>query len=239
MVKFLFGLVFVLVVVTLVPVTFLGLVPGLSKLVGAGPKDLGIKILKEDSLAVFSKTGVEIVAMPKNTTPDQDFVLEGTKEADLTFSSKELTALTNNRSWKNFPVKEVQIKIDKDGAIECSGILVISKVLPYAMALGYSEEEIADVLKKYRIPQLEAPFYIKGTGSAEQNAVKIEATSVQIGAVPLPDKLVAQANREAESLLNSLILKNSQSFFAEIVAFSNDAMRFKGRLPEKEYVVTE
>lgn len=111
MIKALFGIIVFLLLLVLIPLTALGLVPGLSSLVGAGPRDLGIKINVEDSVRARTKVGTEIISLPKNTDPKDDFVLEGKRDADLTMDSHELTAHSNNRPWKNYPVKNLQIKI--------------------------------------------------------------------------------------------------------------------------------
>jgi hypothetical protein len=237
--KFLVVLGLVILVVALVPLTALGLVPGLSKLVGAGPRDLGIKITKEDSAAAISKMGTEIVPLPKKQTSTKDYVLEGTRDVDMTFSDKELTAHSNNRPWNKFPLKEVQIKITDDGTVESSGIMVVSKIIPYALALGYSEEEVKNAMEKYRIPPFEVPFYIKGTGSVVNNSVSLNASNIQIGAVPLPETMVSYASSQAVSLLDDLISRNSKSFSADEISFGKNTMHFTGRLPEKEFVTTE
>jgi hypothetical protein len=237
--KFLLGIIFTLIFVALIILSILGLVPGLSNLIGAGPKDLGIRITVEDSKAAMAKDGTEIVALPKNTDPKKDFILEGKRDVTLTFDSKELTAHSNNRPWINYPVKNVQIKIYPDGTIESSAILIISKALPYAMGLGYSESQIKDAMQKYKIPPFEVPIYIKGKGSVTNDRVSVNAQNVQIGIIPIPNNIVAQANTEAESVLNDIIQKHSSAFHAESVTFSDGKMNFVGQLPQKEYVITE
>ena len=237
--KFLMVLIIVLIIVVLVPMTLLGLVPGLSPLLGAGQKDLGIKITKEDSVAAIDKVGVEIISLPNGTDPKDDYRLEGKKNVDITMDSKELTAHSNNRPWKNIPVRNVQVRINSDGTVEGSGILIISKTLPYAMALGYSEEQIREAMAKYKIPSFEVPFYVKGTGGATNNKVTVNASNIKIGAVTIPSGIVAQANNEAESVLEDLIQKYSDSVNYENVSFSDGKMNLKGQLAEKEYVVTE
>lgn len=131
----------VLALILLVPfaiLTFLGFVPGLSSLVGAGPKDLGMRITKDDSKAAATYVGTETISI-KSNDGKSDYTLVGKKVANLLIDSKALTALANNNPWKNYPVKNAQILIHPDGSIEGSGILIVSKAIPYAIALGYSE----------------------------------------------------------------------------------------------------
>jgi len=237
--KFLIGLVIVLAIIVLVVLTLLGLIPGLSPLLGAGQKDLGIKITKEDSVAAINKVGIEIISLPKETDPKDDYRLEGKKDVDIVMDSKEVTAHSNNRPWKNLPAKNIQVKINSDGSAEASGILIVAKALPYAMALGYSEEQIKETMAKYKIPAVEVPFYIKATGGVINNNVTANASSIKIGAVNIPSGIVAQASSEAESFLENLIQKHSESVNIENVSLSDGKVNFKGQLPEKEYVITE
>ena len=242
MIKAIFKVIIILVIViSLIPLlilTFLGLVPGLSSLVGAGPKDFGIKVTKDDSKAARTLVGTEVIAI-KSNDGKSDFTLEGKKDAVFSMDSKILTAFFNNNPWKNHPVKNVQILIHPDGTVEGSGILVVSKAIPYAMALGYSEGQIRDAMSKYNIPPIEVPIYVKGTGSAMNDKVTVNASSVKIGAISVPGNIVSQANNEAVVVLEDIIQKHSGSFHAESLIFSDGKMNFKGYVPQKKYILTE
>ena len=243
MVKILFGVFIALLVGTLaiiiIPLTALGLVPGLSPLFGASAKDFGIKVTKEDSFAAHAKAGIEIVSLAKNTDPNKDFTLEGRKDTSFTLDSKELTAFTNNRPWIKYPIKNVQVRIDKDGTIESSATLIVSRVMPFAVALGYSESQIKDAMKKFSIPPFEVPVYVKGKGSVLNDVVSINAQIIKIGAIPVPGDIVKQINKGAEPVLDDIIQKHSASFHAETLNFADGRMIFKGTVPRKQYVMTE
>ena len=150
--KFLFGVLTTLVLIILIPATALGIVPVLSPLVGAGPKDLGQRVTMEDTNAARAKVKTEIISLPAGTPTNKDYTMEGKQDENFTMDSKELTAYMSNNPWKNYPIKNVQVKLHDNGALEGSGILVVSKTLPYAMALGYSETQIRDAMQKYNIP---------------------------------------------------------------------------------------
>lgn len=236
--KIIFGIIVTLGVLVLVPLAAIGLVPGLSSLIGSGPKDLGIRITEQDSLHAFSKMGTEYVSL-KNTDTIKDFTLEGKKDATLTMDSKELTAFSSNRPWKYYPLKNVQIKIHTDGTIESSAILVISKAMPYAIGLGYSADEIEGAMKKYNIPPFEVPFYLKGKGSVLNDKVAVNAQEIKIGFIPVPDDIISKANSEAESVLDDIIQKHKEGFHAESVTFEDGKMHFKGQVAKKAYYITE
>jgi hypothetical protein len=199
---------------------------------------LGVKITKDDSIKAISKMGVELVSI-KGSDKVNDYTFEGKKDISIIMDSKELTAHSNNRPWKNYPVKNLQILIHPDGTIESSGILVVSKAISYAMALGYSESQIKEAMQKYTIPPFEVPIYIMGKGSVFNDSVSVNAKTVQIGAISVPSDIVTQANKEAESVLDDIIQKHSYSFHAESVTFSDGKMNFKGQVPKKIYIETE
>lgn len=233
-----FILLIIICLLVATPFALLGKLPIVSSLIGATPKDLGIRITQEDSVTSQSKVGTQVIAL---TTDMQktDFTLEGTKDAEFTMDSKEITALSNNRAWIHYPLKNVQVKIHEDGTIESSAILLISKAMPYAMGLGYSESEIKSAMEKFSIPPFEVPIYILGKGSVQNDSVSVNAHTVKIGAIPVPQDIVAQANTGAEKVLNDVIAKHSQSFHADSVTFENGKMNFKGRVAEKQYVLTK
>jgi hypothetical protein len=205
---------------------------------GVGAKDLGIKVTPQDSELSRTKAGMEIISI-NSQDGKLDFTLEGKKDMEFSMDSQELTALANNRPWKNYPVKNIQIKIYPDGTIESSGILIVSRTIPYAVSLGYSESQVKQAIQKYNLPSFEIPFYLIGTGSVTNDNVSVNASSAKIGLVPIPANIVSQANQEAEQLLNNLISKHSQSFHAETITFTDGKVNFKGYVPEKEYVQTE
>ena len=237
MIKFLLGFVLAIATVIFLAVSAVGLTP-LSRILGTSQVDLGIKVTEEETKAAIAKVGTEIIALPKDTPDSAGFRLEGTKSADFTMTSQEISAHSNNRPWKNYPVKNLQIKILKDGTIESSATLIISKALPYALGLGYSKDQIEQAMQKYNIPPLEVPIYVLGKGSVQNDKVTVAAKTVKIGAVTIPGSIVSQANGEAEQVLDDLIKKNSQSFHCESLTFSDNQLHFKGTIAEKQYVVT-
>ncbi len=111
--------------------------------------------------------------------------------------------------------------------------------MPYAEGLGYSESKIKSAMEKFSIPPFEVPIYILGKGSVQNDTVSVNAQMVKTGAIPVPQNIVAQANTGAEKVLNDVIAKHSQLFHADLVTFENGKMNFKGRVAEKQYVLTK
>ena len=230
MLKFLLVIIVVLIsLIVFVPWYFLG--------IGSKPKDLGISFTIQDSAAARDKVGTQIIPITAEINKS-DFTLEGKRDIEFSMDSKELSAHSNNRSWKNYPVKNLQIKISNDGTIESSATLIVSKGMPYAMAMGYSEVQIKDAMKKYNIPPFEVPIYIKGRGQVINDDVKVYAQTITLGNILVPQALVETASSEVKKLLNDVIKKHSQSFHADSLTFIDGKMNFRGSVAEKEYVVS-
>lgn len=237
MFKLISGVLITILLISIFALSFTGVVPVLSNFVGAGQKDLGLTSTPEKSKAAMNIVGTEIITLASVDDPKDGFRLEGKKDASFTMDSDQISAHSNHRPWKNYPLKNVQIKIHEDGQIESSAILVISKALPYALNLGYSQAQITDAMNKYHLPAVEVPIYIKGYGSVENDQVKVDAKSVKIGGITIPNNLVSQANQEAETVLEDLIQKNSHSFHCESLTFSKGQLQFKGQVAQKQYVL--
>ncbi len=236
--KFIIKTVLILAIIAVGLLTYLGVMPWSSSF-GVGQKDLGIKVTKEESAAAIGKVGTQIIALPAVTPNENSFRLEGTKIANFIMDSQEISAHSNNRPWRNYPIKNVQIKIHDDGTIESSAILIVSKAMPYAMGLGYSRDQIKEEKKKYNIPPVEVPIYILGKGSVSNDKVTVDATNVKIGNIAIPSNILSQINTEAKNVLEDLIRRNGRSFHCESLTFANCKLDFKGRVAEKLYVATE
>jgi hypothetical protein len=227
----------ILLLIITIPLTLLGVVPVLSSLIGASQVDLGISVTPQETQEAIAKVGTNIITLPSDTALDAGFRLEGSKDASFTMTSQELSAHSNNRPWANYPVRNVQIKIADDGQIEASAILIISKAMPYALNLGYSEAQIRDAMSEYNLPSFEVPIYIRGFGEVIEDKSTVNAQEVKIGAIIIPTHIVNQANTEVKQVIDDLISKHSHSFHAQYLKFKDGQMQFQGTVAENQYVV--
>jgi len=93
-----------------------------------------------------------------------------------------MTALMNNRPWKYWPIKDVQIKFNADGTAELSGVVIKDKLIGYAQAIGVPQEVVSTVVSF--LPPTPT-FYLKGKASLEENKVKdFEPQAVYLGKMP-------------------------------------------------------
>lgn len=234
---------------------YLGYIPGLSKLLGAEtPRDLGVKYTEEDRTAARAKSKVEYTILPETTAITKSYQLIGTRKITASWNSQEMTALMNNRPWKYWPIKDVQLKVNDDGTAEMSGVVIKDKLIGYGQAIGVPEEVITTVVNF--LPPTPT-FYLKAKTSLEENKVKdFEIQSVYLGKMPLPvDTLMSLLDRKVvspayaanpvselskyqgkrEAIINFINdkLASLTGFYAKKAYFDDGKLQFDGNLSEK------
>lgn len=253
-----------LVLIILAPVAvlgYLGFIPGLSSLFGADkPRDLGIKYTEADRTTARAKSQIEYVALPAGTTIPGGWQTSGSREVSAEFTSAEITALMNNRPWKYYPYRNVQVKFNADGSGEISGILIKSRVPQYGASFGAPTEAIEFI---NRLLPTEPAFYVKGRASLVNNQVALfEPQVFEIGRVPMPLEMILSfapglvkpayaldiggMTSELSQVQNkrALIIEfinsrlaNIPGFYAKSARFAENKLIFEGTLPEKEATV--
>jgi hypothetical protein len=238
---FIRGLLVVVVVVIIVVVLglgYLGLVPGVSNMLGADkPRDLGVTYTDADLTSILSKNRVQRVVLESVPDIKSSFVLKGSQAVDNVFTDKELTARLGQESdWPLNPFTDVQVKIGENGVIEASGIVRVDRLRGYAEATGVSPgliEAISKGMDKYRIPKLSFPAYVRGTLSIEDNNVDINLSELSIGKLPVPERLYSQAKNAFESFVHERLTSGGYgSLSAKSLTFSNGMMQFSGTIPK-------
>jgi hypothetical protein len=248
-----------IIVVVVLALGFMGLIPGLSKIMGANKaKDLGVRYTEQNRTEARAKSQIVYEALPAETAPEVSSTTSGSREVTAEFSSEEMTALLNNRPWKYFPYKNIQVKVNADGTAEISGNIIKSKLPGYAAYLGAPREAI-DFAMKF-IPE-DAAFYCKGVASLESNQLALfEPQAFSLGRVPLPVSMflsfvpsqfvktayavdISGMTTELSKVENKRALiigfinqniARIQGFYAKSAKFTGGKLQFEGTLPEKE-----
>jgi hypothetical protein len=224
------GLIVVLVVLV---AGYLGFVPILSDLMGAGPRDLGIHPTAADAVNAMSKIGNTELALNGSTGPQGSIRLEGNHHVDTVLTAEEITAAQNARNYKYDPIRNVQVKINSDNTVETSGRLSIPKAKDYLRAIGYTESEIDQALSAAKDVPGEAAFYAKGTVSMTNNVLSTDISEAKIGNVQIPkDQL---SNGALASIASSLISKNPGVSVDKFEIVDGKA-HFVGTYPDKTYL---
>lgn len=235
---------------------FLGYIPGLSSVMGANkPKDLGITYTEADKASAREKSQVVYAELPSNTPAESSIVRSGSRAVNTSWSSAEMTALMNNRPWRYWPIKDVQLRINNDGTAELSGVVLKDKLSGYFTAIGVPSE-VSSTIAKF-LPASSA-FYVKAKTSLTDNQVSdfdIQAVSLGKISIPVnlllsskPAKLVGRALAQditgeltkysgkkaaVVEFINSRLAKIT-GFYAKKAYFSAGKLYFDGTLSEKE-----
>jgi len=248
--------VFIAIVVLIVLVLgWFGFIPGLSTLLGANkPIDLGVKYTQEDFNKAHAQSAVTYEQIAGDPAASASLSFAGSHEVNNSWTSAEMTALLNDRPWKNWPVKNVQLRINPDNTVEMSGVYNEKKLEGYAAAIGTPQV----VIDKLYIMPAEAAFYAKGTAALSNNQVsKLDFTSVKLNRMPIPTGILLSLNNAiadqayaADAVTDELSKYSGKKqavvnfineklvwisgFYAKNAQFNNGKLEFDGSLPDKE-----
>jgi len=254
--------VFLLIVIPILGLGFMGFIPGLSSILGTNKaRDLGIKYTEADRLSGRAKSQIEYGVLPENTDAVNSLVRTGTRVVKTEFTSQEITALANNRSWKYWPYANVQVKFNADGSAEISGNLIKDRLPGYGVYIGAPKQAVDFAIKF--LPD-NPSFYLKMKAALIDNKVSLfEPESFQIGRVPLPVSIflsfadpsllnpvyadtlsdmkeeLAKVSDKRGLIISYINQRLSQmtGFYAKSTSFGDNKLMFDGSLSEKESTV--
>jgi len=189
MISIIVGIIAVIVILAL---GYFGYIPAIASLFGTNkPKDLGVKYTTADLASAKNKFGVEI-AVSSSKDPSSSMKYEGSHPVSTSFTDEELTAMVASENYIYQPVKNVQIKIGENGALESSGTLIVSNLTNYFLALtpGVVDNSIT---KYIGLLPSEVPYYISGTASVSDGSVSMELNDIQIGAGSFFNNIIPKA----------------------------------------------
>lgn len=242
----------VVAVLVLIVLGFLGYIP-LFK-----PRDLGVTYTEADRASARAKSQIEYEALPADTPDSQSLVRTGSRAVSASFTSAEITALMNDRPYKYWPFKDVQMKFNADGSAEVSGRLIKDRIPGYAAAIGV-DSNVASKVIKYLPPN--PVFYVKGKAALSNNQVSLlDPSKVEIGRASIPLSWIlayrtdgtafasdlsgaqtelAKYTGKKQAIVNYINqhLASLTGFFAKKADFSDNALNFDGNLNEKELTV--
>ena len=233
----------------------LGYIPGLAGIMGANkPKSLGVTYTESDFNSARSKSQIIYGMLPDSTPIEQSIQRIGKRQAKISLTSAEATALLNNRPWKYWPVKDVQLKINEDGSAELSCVVIKEKLRGFAIANGIPANAV-DIGLKFIPP--DPAVYLKATTSLANNKVdQFDIQTVNLGKISLPvDKLLSlhlprliettyaaslsdlwNYKGKKDIIINFINerLSQIQGFYAKSANFKGGKLNFDGTLSEKE-----
>ncbi len=224
------GLVVVLVVLIL---GYLGFVPGLSDLMGAGPRDLGIHPSAADAQSATSKIGNNETTFAGTGGPIGSIKLEGSHHVDTILTEEEITAAQNARNYKYDPIRDVQVKINADNTVEVSGRISIPKARDYLTAIRIPQADIDKVLNIAKYLPGEAAFYAKGTVSMTNNVLSTDLSAVKIGNLDVSKDQLPSGTLAA---IASTIISKNPGVSVDKFEIVDGKAHFVGTYPDKTYL---
>lgn len=250
------------IITLLLPVLILGyfgFIPGISNIFGSNkPRDLGIRYSEADRASARNKSQIEYAVLAEGQGGEGGYQLSGSRAVKAEFSSAEISALMNNRPWKYWPYKDVQVKFNKDGSGEISGIFLKDRLVGYGAKIGAPKEAVAFVQKFLPVNPV---FYVKGRAALIDNKVTIfEPEAFELGRIKLPVNMflskvlvkevlaieVGDLSGELSKIQNKRAiiidyinnrLASLSGFYAKNARFEENKLIFEGNLSEKEMTV--
>lgn len=148
------------------------------------PRNLGIKYTDADFASARAKSQIEYAALLANTPDSESLQRTGTRAVAISLSSAEMSSLLNDRPWKYWPIKQVQLRINNDGTAELSGVLIKDRLRGYAAGIG-APAQVAETVATFLPPN--STFYVKAKTSLAENKVgDFDIQSVYLGKMPIP-----------------------------------------------------
>jgi len=198
------------------------------------PRDLGVKFTEADRATAYANNGVASAAITGSQDNPSGIKYEGKKEVKTSFTSAEISALNNSVSWVNYPISNIQIKINPDGTGEASGILDVRKILSW-VSFTHSVGEIESKVKEYNIG-FNPPFYLKGNVTVANNKVTLVPQTIEVGRITIPKNIVSEniapIEKFAQDRLNAIPNLQIRSLNLDGGKVNLDAT-----VPETEYTV--
>lgn len=208
---------FFLILIPVAGLAYLGVVPGISQYI-VKPVNLGIKTDKSLVTTFETKYGA------KDGSP--------TVKLDTNLTSEEVTSVF--AVWEdrdvNFPLKNVQVRFNKDGSGEAAGYLEIATAISLAKNLGYSDSDIGKGKQYVQYVAGDLSFYVKGTGGMVNNQLTINPSTFQVGRITVPESITNAASKVVGDMINRRIRQIGGVDIKE-ASFASGQLKLDGTVP--------
>jgi hypothetical protein len=233
--KLLLLLIFVLLLGSVLTLGYFGFIPVLSSVFGSDkPRDLGIKYTKQQYTDYVAKTKEEITPIKETVSPENSIVYSGKIDLKQSFTPEEISARLNYAVWKYMPVTNTQLRINPDGTVEFSGLVLYNRIEGFVAREGagqYSIEDIKKGMDYIKLLNKDFPVYTKFKATVVNNKVNLDLKTIEVGRFSIP--LGAVNASEAVTSVSQTIMEKVPGFYAKSVNFDNGKMNFEGSVPEK------
>jgi hypothetical protein len=196
------------------------------------PKDLGVKYTKADLDSVNNKLEIKYSSLAASNDPVSSIKISGKQPIDQQITESEMTALLNQpeKQWKNYPVKNVQMKINADGSVEMTGKIIAGRFEAYSKATNMPDKYTSLVEDKAGLVPVNPSFYYKGNYAVKNNKLEGEISELKVGPLTVP-KDWTENNKD---FINDFVADrlNSAGMQVESATFTDGKLDIKGTIPE-------
>ncbi len=183
---------------------YLGFIPGLSDIMGSGPRDLGISYNEGDYLNSLAKVPGHSVSNAEHACFSCIYASSGGVAVDKVFTQEEITSQINKLNKLKGPMRDVQVLFNGDGTIEMSGRIY---------------EGI-----------FSAPFYVKARiAGVSQRKVMLDVEDSEASKFKIPRK---DAQHALEHVMDDIFTKNP-GLGVESIEVGSGTVHFKGTVPKQ------
>lgn len=199
-------------------------------------KDLGVRYSEADYKSIMAKLDYIKDAVPTGESKDGYVYTYGkTTNISTEFTSAEITAFVNTGRPDYFAVKNVQVRINKDGTVDASGIVNVDYFLSEVLSGKFSREQIAKEIPALGFLPSSVNLALNIDGGIANNKASGSINSAEVQGIPIPTEYVNsdEAVSTVTGGLNNMLSKNnskSGSVF-EKLAIENEKVVLTGKFP--------
>jgi len=196
------------------------------------PQDLGVKYTKADLESVNAKLGIHYNSLVSSTDPVASLNISGKKALDTQLTESELTALLNQPSsqWKNYPVSDVQLRINPDGSVEMTGRFIANRFNAYSTATHLPEKYKSLIADKANLVPVNPSFYYKGDLGIKNGQVDGGMSDLKVGPVSVPNDWTAHNQDFVDGFVQDRL--QSAGMTVDSATFTDGKLNIKGSVPE-------
>lgn len=200
------------------------------------PRSLGVSYTKADYDSIIKKLDyVKDISPTKGDREDYNYTYGALKNINVEFTSEEITAFLNENRPDYYAVKNVQVRINKDGSIEASGQANVDYFLNEVLGGKYSKDQIEKEIPALGLLPKFVNLYIKTTGSITNNKSNISISEASVQGIGIPSKYISssEANSTVNNGVDNLMSKYSASSKAKFTSLKieDSKLKFNGSVP--------
>lgn len=173
---------------------YMGLVPGVSNLMGAStPRDLGVKYTEKDISQYEYKTRIQFkdyaqAPIAGYDSSEKQLLANPVTVNGLKLTDQELTGAINNLDFAWLPLNQMQVKTSPPN-LEISGKIDTAKIKIFRNYLdqnGMNNSDIDNFLSWAQKFSNNAPFYVSAYAEMSDNNVIFKLNKAEIGRLEVP-----------------------------------------------------